>query len=129
MTHLDSDPGAQPRPPVSIWHAGLLCRCPACGRGRLYDGLLTITQTCENCGEDLSACEQGDGPAVFVILILGFIITASALIVEVRFAPPFWVHAVIWLPLILGGALALLRATKGVLAALHYRHRKGHVER
>lgn len=106
-----------------------MCRCPACGRGPLYSGLLTITQTCDRCGEDLSACEQGDGPAVFVILILGFFITASALIVEMRFAPPFWVHAVIWPPLILGGSLALLRTMKGMLAALHYRHRKGHVER
>jgi uncharacterized protein (DUF983 family) len=113
-------------PSVSPYLAGLLCRCPACGKGRLFRGFLTIAPRCTVCGEDLSALEQGDGPAVFIILILGFAITAAALIVEARFAPPFWVHAVIWPPLIIGGALGMLRPLKGLLAAAHYRHRRGH---
>ena len=117
-----------PRPPISPLVAGLLCRCPACGKGRLFSGFLAIAPRCEVCGEDLSACEQGDGPAVFIILILGFVITAAALIVEVRFAPPFWVHALIWPPLILGGSLGMLRPLKGLMSALHYRHRRGHDE-
>lgn len=121
-----SDPA---RPPVPILRAGLLCRCPACGKGPLYAGFLTIAKTCAACGEDLSVCEQGDGPAVFVILILGFLVTAAALIVEVKFAPPAWLHFVLWPPLILGGSLGLLRLMKAVLAALHWRHRRGHVER
>ncbi len=118
-----------PRPSVSPWRAGLACRCPACGKGRLYSGFLTIAPRCDVCGEDLARLEQGDGPAVFVILILGFVVVGAALFVEVRYEPPFWLHAVIWPPLILGGALAMLRPLKGVMAALHYRHRKGEVER
>lgn len=117
------------RPPVSPLRAGLLCRCPACGKGRLYSGFLTIAKRCDVCGEDLAVLEQGDGPAVFVILILGFLIVGAALVVEVTFSPPLWVHALIWPPLILGGSLGLLRPFKGVLAAMHYRHRKGEVER
>ncbi|MQA66870.1 MAG: DUF983 domain-containing protein [Alphaproteobacteria bacterium] len=118
-----------PRPPVSMWRAGLLCRCPACGKGPLFTGFLTVAPRCRACGEDLAACEQGDGPAVFVILILGFIITGAALVVEVMFSPPYWLHVAIWPPLILGGALAMLRPFKGVLVATHFRHRRGHVER
>jgi uncharacterized protein (DUF983 family) len=117
------------QPPVSPWRAGLMCRCPACGKGPLYSGFLTIASRCRECGEDLAACEQGDGPAVFVILILGFIVTGAALVVEVMFSPPYWLHLAIWPPLILGGALAMLRPFKGVLVATHFRHRKGHVER
>lgn len=117
------------RPPVSPLRAGILCRCPACGQGPLYSGFLTIAKTCRVCGEDLAACEQGDGPAVFVILILGFVVVAAALIVEVKFEPPTWVHLVAWPPLILGGALGMLRPLKALMAALHYRHRRGHVER
>jgi uncharacterized protein (DUF983 family) len=118
-----------PQAPVSPWRAGLMCRCPACGKGPLYSGFLTIAARCRECGEDLAACEQGDGPAVFVILILGFIVTGAALVVEVMFSPPYWLHVVIWPPLILGGALAMLRPFKGVLVATHFRHRQGHVER
>ena len=106
--------------------AGLRCRCPACGKGRLFVGFLAIAPRCEACGEDLAALEQGDGPAVFVILILGFLITAAAVLVEARFAPPLWVHAVIWPPLIIAGSLALLRPLKGAVSAQHYRYRKGH---
>lgn len=116
-------------PAVSPLRAGLLCRCPACGEGPLYSGYLTIAPRCTRCGADLAVCEQGDGPAVFVILILGFIIVGAALVVEVTIMPPLWVHAVLWPPLVIGGALALLRPLKAVMAAMHYRHRQGEVER
>lgn len=122
---------SEPRhpPAVSPLRAGFLCRCPACGEGPLYSGYLTIAARCTRCGEDLSVCEQGDGPAVFVILILGFIVVGAALVVEVTIMPPLWVHAVLWPPLIIGGALLMLRWLKALMAALHYRHRQGEVER
>ncbi len=116
-------------PPVSPVRAGLAWHCPACGKGPLYRGLLTLAPVCTHCGADLAALEQGDGPAVFVILILGFIVTGGALFVELRFEPPVWVHVVTWPPLIVGGALLMLRSLKGALCALHYVHRQGHVER
>jgi uncharacterized protein (DUF983 family) len=72
---------------------------------------------------DLSAQDSGDGPAVFIILILGFIVVGLALWTEIAFEPPFWVHAILWPPIILGGSLLMLRPFKGVLIALQYRHR------
>ena len=103
--------------------AGLSCRCPRCGKGRLFDGFLTLTPRCQACGLDYSFIDAGDGPAVFVIMIAGFIVVAAALIVEVRYQPPFWVHAALWGPLILLTTLAPLRPIKGVLIALQYHHK------
>lgn len=118
-----------PAPAPSPYLAGLKLRCPACGKGRLFRAYLKIADTCEVCGEDLSALEQGDGPAVFATLILGFLVVGLALLVEVKYMPPFWVHAALWIPLTLGGTLVILPPLKGLMAAAHFRHRKGHVER
>lgn len=115
--------------PVSPLLAGLALRCPNCAEGRLFKGYLKLADTCANCGEDLSALEQGDGPAVFGTLILGCLVVGLALYVEVRFTPPIWVHAVLWLPLTIGGTLALLPPLKGLLIGAHFRHRKGDIER
>ena len=72
---------------------------------------------------DLSKQDSGDGPAVFVIFILGAVVVPLALIFEVKLEPPFWVHLLLWPPVILGGALALLRPLKGVMITLQYKHR------
>jgi uncharacterized protein (DUF983 family) len=82
-----------------------------------------VAATCEVCGLDLSAQDAGDGPAVFVILILGALVVALAILVEAKLAPPLWVHALLWPPLILAGAIAMLRPLKAGLIALQYRHR------
>lgn len=110
-------------PPVSPLAAAVLCRCPRCGRGKLYSGLLTVAPRCNVCGLDLQAHDSGDGPAVFVILILGALVVLLAAVVEVKFAPPLWVHIVLWTPVILGGAISMLRPLKAGLIALEYRHR------
>jgi uncharacterized protein (DUF983 family) len=109
--------------PPSPYRSGLLCRCPRCGEGSLYNGLLTVADTCGTCGCDLRGQDSGDGPAVFVILVLGAIIVALALLTEGAFAPPLWVHAVLWPPLIIAGAFVMLRVFKALLIALQYRHR------
>ncbi len=108
---------------VSPFVAGLRCRCPRCGTGALYDGLLTIRERCATCGLDLRAQDAGDGPAVFVILILGFIVVGLAAILEVKVGPPLWVHALIWPGVILAGAIFMLRVLKAGLIALQFRHR------
>jgi uncharacterized protein (DUF983 family) len=110
-------------PAVSPLRAAFACRCPRCGEGRLFIGLLSVRKTCEACGLDLSAQDAGDGPAVFVILFLGLIVIGLAALVEINFAPPIWVHLVLWTPLILVGAVAMLRPIKAGLIALQYRHR------
>ena len=109
-------------PAVSPLRAALGCRCPRCGEGKLFAGLLNVRRACEVCGLDLSAQDAGDGPAVFVILFLGLIVVSLAALVEIRFSPPMWVHLVLWTPLILGGAVAMLRPLKAGLIALQYRH-------
>jgi len=112
-------------PPVSPLSAGLGCRCPRCGRGRLFDGYLTVSQECPICALDLSAQDAADGPAVFITLILGFVVVGLALVVEIAFAPPRWVHLVLWPPVIVAGALAMLPPFKALMIALQYRHRRG----
>jgi uncharacterized protein (DUF983 family) len=109
-------------PAVSPLRAAISCCCPRCGQGRLFSGLLTVRPRCEVCGLDFPGQDAGDGPAVFVILFLGLIVVGLAAIVEIEFAPPIWVHLVLWTPLILFGAVAMLRPFKAGLIALHYRH-------
>lgn len=103
--------------------AGLACRCPRCGRGRLFRGLLTVRDACESCGLDLKAEDSGDGPAVFVILLLGALVAPLVFWVEFGLEPPFWVHIIIWPPLVIGAALAMLRPLKGVMIALQFHHK------
>jgi len=103
--------------------AGLTCRCPRCGKGALFDGFLTVRRQCDRCGLDFSFADSGDGPAVFVILFAGFVVVGLALVVEFLYQPPFWVHAALWLPLILLVTLWPLRAIKGLLIALQYHHK------
>ncbi len=102
---------------------GLRCRCPRCGKGKLFQGFLTLAPRCEACGLDYAFIDTADGPAFFVMFIAGFIVAGSALAVEMAYAPPYWVHAVLWIPLILLTTLAPLRPMKGVLVALQYHHK------
>jgi uncharacterized protein (DUF983 family) len=110
-------------PSPSILAVALLCRCPRCGKGALYDGLLSVAPSCTRCGLDLGAHDAGDGPAVFVVFALGAIVVALGAIVEVKFAPPVWVHLLLWTPFVLVGSVVMLRLFKAGLIALQYRHR------
>jgi uncharacterized protein (DUF983 family) len=107
---------------VSPYAAGLACRCPKCGRGRVFDGLLAVRPTCEACGLDLAKHDTGDGPAVFAIFILGAVVTPLALWLEDLASPPFWIHLVVWTPVIVALAILLLRPMKATLIALHYKN-------
>ena len=109
----------------SPFRTGLSCRCPRCGRGRLYAGFLTLRKDCPECGLDYGPADSGDGPAVLIILVLGAVVVALALIVEAKVQPPLWVHAVIWIPVILGGAMGMLRPLKATMIALQFHHRAG----
>ena len=102
---------------------GIRGRCPRCGEGRLYQGFLGLKPKCETCGLDYGFADAGDGPAVFIILIGGFIVVFAAMIVEIMYQPPYWVHAALWVPLILIVTLGPLRPIKGVLIALQYHHK------
>lgn len=111
---------AEPSP----FAAGLAGRCPRCGQGRLFRGFLSIEPRCAVCGLDLSKQDSGDGPAAFIILIVGFIVVGAALVVEVRYGWPVWLHLLVWLPLTVVLCLALMRPFKATLIALQYKHRR-----
>ena len=111
-----------PEQPLPIAR-GLRGRCPRCGEGRLFQGFLQLRPRCARCGLAFNFADAGDGPAVFVILIGGAIVVGAALITEVVYQPPYWLHAMLWLPLILLVTLAPLRPVKGLMIALQYHHR------
>ena len=103
--------------------SGLTCACPRCGKGKLFSGFVTLRPRCDVCGLDYSFADSGDGPAVFIMFLAGFIVVAAALVTEVVYQPPFWVHAALWLPLIVIVTLGPLRPMKGLMIALQYHHR------
>jgi uncharacterized protein (DUF983 family) len=106
----------------SAWR-GIACKCPRCGKGSIYSGFLTLRPACESCGLDFAFMDSGDGPAIFMIMIAGAIVVTAALVVEVKYQPPLWLHAVLWLPLILATTLLPLRSMKSLLIALQYHHK------
>ena len=108
-----------------LWRSGLLCRCPRCGQGKLYIAYLKIAPRCLACGLDYTFADAGDGPAVFVILIAGAFIVIAAVLVEVNYRPPYWLHAVLWLPLTLTLCLGMLPPFKAVMFAMQYRNQSG----
>jgi uncharacterized protein (DUF983 family) len=97
----------------SPYLTGLLCRRPRCGRGKLFDGFLTLKPDCDFCGLDFTFADAGDGPAIFVIMMAGAIVVGAALITEARYQPPYWVHAARWLPLIVIVTLWPMRGLNG----------------
>ena len=109
--------------PVDPVKAGLAGKCPRCGSGKLFASYLKTAKSCTNCGLDYSFIDAGDGPAVFVILIIGFIVVGLALYTEVNFNPPLWLHFLLWIPLTLVLSLFLLKWMKGLLIALQYKNR------
>ena len=109
-------------PPNAIM-AGMAGRCPRCGQGKMFRGFLDVAPECKACGLNLAFADSGDGPAVFVTLIGGFLVLGAALWTELKYQPPMWVHLTIFLPLTLIVCVGLLRPFKGILIALQYRHR------
>ncbi|QAY76669.1 DUF983 domain-containing protein [Sphingosinicella sp. BN140058] len=103
--------------------SGLLGLCPRCGARTLYQGAVRFAPTCRACGLDFGAFNVGDGPAAFLVLIVGAIVTGLAIALELGASPPFWVHVLLWLPLTAVLVVGSLRVAKGFLLALEYRHR------
>lgn len=113
----------QPSHTVSALGAGLAGRCPRCGKGPLFNGLLTLRESCPACSLDYRFIDTGDGPAVFAIFILGTAVLGGALWFEFRFNPPAWQHVVLWGALTPLLAIGLLRVLKSMLAALQFKHK------
>ncbi|WIM12163.1 DUF983 domain-containing protein [Enhydrobacter sp.] len=99
---------------------GLRGRCPACGEGNLFRAFVKVAERCASCGEALHHHRADDFPAYLVIVLVGHIVVPLAMCVEIAYTPPYWLHAVLWLPLVLGLGIGLLRPTKGMIVALQW---------
>lgn len=119
----DQGEKSQHRAAVSPYVAGLKARCPNCGKGKLFRRGLVLRESCEVCEQSFVAADPGDGPAVFAIFILGFLILGGALLLEFRVGPPVWVHVLLWGVLTPLLAYFLLRVLKATLIALQFKHK------
>ena len=106
-------------PPNPIW-AGIHCRCPRCGEGKLFSGFLTMAKDCSVCGLDFSFADPADGPAFFVMSGVGIAVIAWFAWLEVAVHPPVWVHFATTFPMLIGGCLGALRPVKAWLVASQY---------
>jgi uncharacterized protein (DUF983 family) len=105
---------------TDLWN-GLRGRCPNCGKGHMFRAFLKVADTCEVCGEELHHQRADDFPAYLVIVLVGHLVVPLILHVEMTYQPPYWVHAVLWLPLTLGLSLLLIQPVKGAVIALQWR--------
>ena len=110
-------------PQVPLWQAALRCRCPRCGEGRLYAGVLQLRPGCDVCGLAFTEFDTGNGAASAVILVLSAIAMIGVFWVEFHFNPPAWVHAVLWPAVTIPAAILMMRPLKAALVTLQYRHR------
>lgn len=99
--------------------AGVLGRCPECGKGPLFAGWLKVRPVCEACAYPLGKVETGDGAATFIMQITGFLVGVPALAANLAWQPPLWLNLIIWPPLALFIALGLMRPGKGLMTALN----------
>ena len=101
---------------------GFRGRCPRCGEGKLFRAFLKVADNCSVCELDFSPHRADDLPAYLVIIIVGHLVVPTALWIETNYSPPVWLHLLLWTPLILGGAILMLRPLKAGLIALQYKH-------
>lgn len=102
-------------------YRGARCKCPNCGEGQLFRAYLKVADTCSACGQELHHHRADDMPAYIVMSIVGHIVVGGVLWAEMNFAPPYWVHAVLWGPLTIGLTLGLLQPVKGAIVALQWK--------
>lgn len=110
---------------IDAIRAGLLCRCPRCGKGPLFAGFLRVVERCAVCGFDFTRLNTGDGAAIFVMQIAGGIVVFGALFVQVAYNPPIQAMLAVALPLVAALSVGLMRPGKGVMIALQMRNKAG----
>jgi uncharacterized protein (DUF983 family) len=122
---MPAGPAPDRRGEASLPVVAMLGRCPRCGRGPMFSGLLDMRDRCTACGLDLRAHDTGDGPAIAGIFLVGALAVVTALMVDTRYQPPVWLHALLWPALVLPASILVMRVAKALLAALQYRHGRG----
>ncbi|WP_439925116.1 DUF983 domain-containing protein [Nitrobacter sp. JJSN] len=106
-----------------LWTAmrrGLFCRCPRCGKGKLFRAFLKTADNCSECGLDFTPHRADDLPAYLVIVVVGHIVVPLALLVEKEFSPPLMLQWAIYLPMTLFLALWLIQPIKGAVVGLQW---------
>jgi uncharacterized protein (DUF983 family) len=107
----------------SSLRAGLLCRCPRCGEGKLYNGFLKLAKRCDRCDLDYGFADPADGPAFFVMTGVGILVIAVWAWAVVAYQPPLWLQFATVFPALLAGCLGTLRPVKAWLVAEQYIHK------
>ncbi|WP_128892208.1 DUF983 domain-containing protein [Erythrobacter sp. HKB08] len=120
---LPDNSKGQPGQSPDFGSAALFGLCPSCGERTLFDGVARFADRCSNCGLEFSRFNVGDGPAAFLTLIVGGLVTILAVWLELAVSPPFWVHALIWIPLVAVLVVGGLRVAKAALLFSEYRNR------
>jgi len=105
--------------------AALLGLCPQCGAKTLFGGLTKFAPRCRVCGLEFEKFNVGDGPAAFLTLIIGAVVATLAILLELRFHPPFWVHVLLWVPITTAAVIWGLRAGKAALLAAEFSRKAG----
>lgn len=99
---------------------GLMGRCPACGEGHLFRAFVKVADACEKCGEPFHHHRADDFPAYLTIVLVGHVVVPLAMYVEIAFMLNYWLHAAIWLPMVLVLSLGLLQPLKGLIVAMQW---------
>lgn len=107
---------------AGLLRGALAARCPRCDQAPLFAGRVRFAPHCRACGLDFAAFNVGDGPAAFLILLVGGLVTMLALMLQLAASPPFWLHILLWVPISTGLVLICLRGSKAALLILEYRH-------
>jgi uncharacterized protein (DUF983 family) len=123
----DGKPNTEGQPGIAS--AALFGLCPKCGSRTLFGGIAQFAPKCRACGLDFASFNVGDGPAAFITLIVGALVVGLAIWVEAKFAPPMWVHVVLWVPVTAGAVLWGLRVGKAALLAAEYQKDAGEAGR
>jgi uncharacterized protein (DUF983 family) len=123
MERMPDEMTTTERDVATAMRRGLFGRCPNCGEGKLFRAFLKVVDTCAVCGEDFHHQRADDAPAYFNIVIVGHIVVPLVLAVEIAFTPPYWVHVVLWLPLILALSFGLMQPIKGAIVGWQWANR------
>lgn len=111
------------RSAVQAMLRGSLMKCPRCGTGPMFGRFLKVREACPNCGQELHHQRADDAPPYVVMFIVGHVVIAAMLYIEVMYSPALWIHAALWLPLTLLMSFALLQPVKGALVGLQWANR------
>jgi len=114
---------------ATIFQRGRRHKCPKCGEGDLYQSFLKLRDKCPNCGLKFDAWAAADAPSFFVMCFVITVIPILALIVEMKYEPAFWLHAVVWTPAVLISCLWLLPIVKSIWLGLEYKNKTGSFEK